>query len=87
LALDLNRLLVRQPASTFLFRVAGHHWAGQGIYDGDVAVVDRALRPKDSDLVVAVQSGNLVLCRRQRLVPQDDLWGVVTAVIHQFRRS
>lgn len=83
LALDINRLLVRHPSSTYLFRVSGHHWAAHGIYDGDVAVIDKALRAREGDLVVAWKGGEARLGRR---AGGGEVWGVVTAIIHQFRR-
>ena len=85
LALDFNRWLIKHPTSTYLFRVAGHQRADQGIYDGDVAVVDRAVQAGPGDLVVASRDGGLVVCRRHRLTPEDRQWGVVTALIHPFR--
>jgi DNA polymerase V len=85
LALDLNQLLVRHPSSTYLFRVAGHHWASQGVYDGDVAIIDRALQAKASDLIVAWRVGGSRLCRQHQLTPEDKPWGVVTAIIHKYR--
>ena len=85
LALDLNELLVRRPSSTFLFRVAGHHWAHQGVYDGDVAVIDRALQARPSDLLIAWHETGSRLCRQHQLNPEDKPWGVVTAIIHQYR--
>lgn len=86
LALDFNKLLVRHPSSTYLFRVAGHNWAALGIYDGDVAVIDRALQAGPGDLLVAWQGNALRLCRQNQLTPEDKPWGVVTAVIHQYRK-
>jgi DNA polymerase V len=85
LALDLNRLLVRQASSTYLFRVEGHSWAHQGIYDGDVAVIDRALQAHATDLLVAWRADDAVLCRQHQLAPEDRPWGVVTAIIHRYR--
>ncbi|HXE10373.1 MAG TPA: S24 family peptidase [Verrucomicrobiae bacterium] len=85
LALDLNRLLVQHPSSTYLFRVSGHHAAAESIYDGDVAVVDRLPTARRGDLVVSWQDGSLRLCRQHQLLPEDSIWGVVTAVIHQYR--
>lgn len=85
LALDLNQLLIRHPSSTYLFQVAGHHWTDQGIYDGDVAVIDRARQARPSDLLVAWRDGGSTLCRQHQLTPEDKPWGVVTAVIHQYR--
>ena len=86
LALDLNGLLVRHPSSTYLFRVAGHHWASQGVYDGDVAVIDRALQAKASDLIVSWRETGSRLVRQHQLTPEDKPWGVVTAIIHQYRQ-
>ncbi len=85
LALDLNQLLVQRPSSTYLFRITGHRWADQGIYDGDVAVIDRALQARSSDLIISWRTGGQVLCRQHQLTPEDQPWGVVTAIIHQYR--
>ena len=87
LALDINRLLVRHPSSTYLFRIGGHNWARQGLYDGDLAVIDRAVESRDRDLVIAWQDSGFVIAK-QRYLPDDaHVWGVVTAVIHQFERE
>jgi DNA polymerase V len=84
LALDLNRLLVRHPSSTYLFRISGHQWAKQGFYDGDVAVVDRAPAPKPNQLAIAWQNEGFVICRAEQLPESATFWGVITAIIHQF---
>ncbi len=86
LSLDLNRLLIRQSSSTYLFRIEGHHWADQGIYDGDVAVIDRAAQAGSSDLIIAWGDEGMVLCRQHQLTRDDTPWGVVTAIIHQYRQ-
>jgi DNA polymerase V len=84
LALDLNQLLIKHPSSTYLFRVAGHHWSDQGIYDGDVAVIDRAREPRVADMVVVWRVDGSTLCRRRQLTASDEVWGIVTAIIHQY---
>ena len=85
LALDLNQLLVKRPSSTYLFRVEGHHWADRGIYDGDIAVIDRAAQAGSSDLIVTWRDGSSVVLGQHQLDPDDQPWGVVTAVIHKYR--
>lgn len=85
LALDINTLLVRRPSSTYLFRISGHTWADQGVFDGDIAVIDRAVKPKHSDLVISWQDSGFSICRRHQLLHEEPL-GVVTAIIHQFAR-
>jgi len=84
LALDLNRLLIRQPSSTYLFRVSGHTWEEQGIFDGDLAIIDRALMPTKLDLVLTWQVAGFVLCLYQALTGEEIIWGVVSAIIHQY---
>src|ERR1700689_3616576 len=50
--LDLNQLLIRNSASTYIFRLRGNHWEQFGIFDRDVAIVDRALDPRKEYLVI-----------------------------------
>ncbi len=85
LALDLNQLLIQHPASTYLFRVAGHHWSEHGIYDGDVAIIDRALQARPTDLLVTWRVSGSTLCRQHQLTPEDKPWGVVTGILRQYR--
>ena len=85
LSLDLNQLLIRQPSSTYLFRVTGHAWADQGIFDGDIAVIDRAPQARSTDLIIAWRSTGSTILKQHQLAPDDQPWGVVTAIIHQYR--
>lgn len=85
LALDLNRLLIRQTSSTFIFRIEGHHWSDQGIYDGDIAVIDRAAQAGSSDLIIAWGDTGMILLKQHQLTPSDTPWGLITAIIHQYR--
>lgn len=87
LTLDLNRLLIRNTISTFLFRIEGHTWADQGIYDGDIAVIDRAMAPRANDLVISLESNDFRLGRLSESLPDQEPWGIVTAIIHQFQRT
>ena len=61
--LDLNRHLIKHPAATFFVRVAGDSMLGAGIHPGDILVVDRALEPQDSSVVIAVIDGELTVKR------------------------
>lgn len=62
-ALDLNDLLITHPAATFFVRVSGDSMHGAHISAGDVLVVDRAVEPKDRDIVVAVLEGEFTVKR------------------------
>lgn len=61
--LDLNRHLIKHPAATFFVRVAGDSMINAGIHPGDILVVDRALEPQDSNVVIAVIDGELTVKR------------------------
>jgi DNA polymerase V len=61
--LDINDLVVKNPASTFFVRVAGDSMTGVGIFDSDVLVVDRSKDAIDGSIVVAAVNGELVVKR------------------------
>ncbi|MDB5185321.1 MAG: peptidase [Candidatus Saccharibacteria bacterium] len=86
LALDLNALLIQHPSSTYLFRIAGHGHESYGLFDGDIAVIDRGLQPRASDLVLAWQPAGFIICLFGKLQLHDSLWGVVSTTIHQRQR-
>ena len=43
--LDLVKLLVRHPASTFFFRVGGTSMVDAEMDEGDIIIVDRGIEP------------------------------------------
>jgi DNA polymerase V len=82
--LSLDAMLVPQPNSTFYFRIAGNHWRTQGIFDGDIALVDRSKNARRNDLVVWWYNDEFAISPLYTLPDQAESWGVVTTVIHQF---
>ncbi|WP_258077068.1 LexA family protein [Xanthomonas arboricola] len=48
--LDLNRVLIRNPPATFLYRAEGWSMILAGVCDGDILVVDRSVRPIQGDM-------------------------------------
>lgn len=50
--IDLQRLLIANRPATFLVRVAGDSMVLARLFDGDLAVVDRSLTPRNGDIVV-----------------------------------
>lgn len=61
--LDLNDYLVRRKAATYMFTVKGNSMIGASIEEGDKVVVDRSLRPRHNDIVVAVGDGEYTIKR------------------------
>jgi len=66
-ALDLNQYLIQNKPATFLFTVRGDSMMGASIEDGDKVVVDKALKPKHKDIVVAVVDGEYTIKRLYQL--------------------
>lgn len=73
--LDINDLVVQNPASTFFVRVEGDSMEGAGIFSGDVLVVDRSLTPRDGSIVVAAVYGEMVV---KRLRTRDSTYILVS---------
>ena len=59
--LDLSRLCIRRPASTFLLRVEGDSMVDAGIFSGDILIVDRSLEAVAGDVVVASLDGEFTV--------------------------
>lgn len=55
--INLNDHLVTHPQATFIIKVRGLSMVDAGIFDGDLIVVNRALKPKHGCIVVAVVEG------------------------------
>lgn len=70
--IDLNRELIRHPASTFCARVAGDSMRDCGIDDGDLLIIDKALTPKEGSVAVCFVDGEFTLKRIS--IRADGIW-------------
>lgn len=61
--IDLNEHLIHDKTSTFIVRVSGHSMIQAGISDGDELIVDRAMKPVEGSVVVAILDGELTVKR------------------------
>ena len=59
--IDLNAELIHHPNSTYLMQVDSSELVGSHIIQGDIVVVDRALTPKNGDLVVVYLNGEKII--------------------------
>ena len=64
--LDINEYLVRNPVSTFFFSVEGDSMQGAEIFDGDILVVDKSIRPRHGQIVIAFVDGQRLVKRLYR---------------------
>ena len=99
--LDLARLLIKRPDSTFFVRVEGDSMVDASIQPGDLLVVDRSLEARHGDIVIARVDDEFTvkaLHRKPRLelVSRNHkktttihepflVWGVVMWVVHKAR--
>ena len=61
--LDLNERYISNPPATFFFEVKGNSMEGAGIFEGDTVIVDRAVKPKSSSIVIAAVDGEWMVKR------------------------
>lgn len=64
--LDLNRELIKNPASTFYARVSGLSMVDEGINEGDLLVIDKSIEPYDGCLAVCYIDGEFTLKRFEK---------------------
>lgn len=62
-SIDLNKELVKHPATTFYARCVGDSMKDGGIDEGDLLVVDKSLEPNEGNIVVAFVDGEFTLKR------------------------
>jgi DNA polymerase V len=55
--IDLNEVLITHPKSTYVLGVRGTSMIEAGIHEGDLLVINRALKPKHNNIVVASMDG------------------------------
>jgi DNA polymerase V len=82
--LDLNEYLVSRPSATFYIRVSGESMTGAGIFAGDILVVDRSLKAKHGNIVIAVVDNELTVKRlyhqngKIELHPENPTFPIIT---------
>ena len=59
--IDLNEQLIANPAATFMVRVEGSSMIDCGINEQDVLIVDKSLKAKDKDIILAVVDGEFTV--------------------------
>lgn len=66
--IDLNEQLIRNKPATFFMRVSGSNMINAGIYDGDIVIVDRSLKPHNGKIVIAVIDGEMMIRRYEKTI-------------------
>lgn len=63
MSLDLNRELIKNPASTFYARAKGISMIDAGIDDGDLLVIDKSVEPYNKAIAVCFIDGEFTVKR------------------------
>lgn len=69
--LDLNELMIQNPAATFFARAQGYSMINAGILPGDILVINCALEPLPDSIVVCVLNDEFTV---KRLVHDNGQW-------------
>ena len=64
--LDLIKLLVRHPSSTFFFRIGGTSMVDAEMDEGDIVIVDRSIEPYNGCSAVCYIDGEFTVKRVER---------------------
>lgn len=59
--IDLTQLLLVHPQATYFLRASGLSMIELGIFDNDILVVDRAIKPRHGHIVVAIVDGEFTV--------------------------
>lgn len=60
-AIDLNRVLIGHPESTFVVRVDGTSMIDSNVMDGDLLLVDKSVEAQEGSMCVCVLNGEFTL--------------------------
>ncbi len=64
--IDLNEQLILNKPATFFFRMNGDAMIEDGIFSGDVLIVDRSIKAVSGKIIVAILDGELLVRRLQK---------------------
>ena len=70
--IDLNRYLIKRPASTFFAKVKGNSMEGAGIYEGNLLIIDKSIEPKTEQIAVCFLDGEFTVKRIR--IEKDCIW-------------
>jgi DNA polymerase V len=59
--IDLTQMLITHAQATYFLRASGQSMVEAGIFDNDILVVDRAIKPRHNHIVVAVVDGDFTV--------------------------
>lgn len=84
--IDLNEYLVKNPSATFYVRVSGDSMKDVGIFDNDILLVDKSIKAKQGDIVIAALNGGFTVkelyLKPLSLIPHNDNYNPIVITEH-----
>jgi|TARA_B110000259_G_scaffold140219_1_gene157908 DNA polymerase V len=86
-SIDLHKELIANRDATFFVRIAGDELSYYNIWNDDVLLIDRSLKPKKNDLVLVIIDGEFRVVKFPKvfLATEFVLWGLIRYIIHYAR--
>ncbi len=75
-AVDLNKILIKNPSATFYGRVKGDSMQDLGIHNGDLLVIDKSLEPQNGKIAVCYIDGEFTM---KKIKIEDDCCWLIPA--------
>ncbi len=82
-SIDLNKVLIKNPHSTFYGKVKGDSMNGLGIDDGDLLVIDKSLEAQNGKIAVCYIDGEFLMKKiqieknRVLLIPANNKYEII----------
>ena len=76
LTIDLNKYVVKNRDATYFGRVKGTSMKDIGIYDGDLLVIDKSIKPSHNQIAVCYLDGEFTI---KRIAIENGLYWLVPA--------
>ena len=70
--IDINKELIKNPATTFFGRVRGHSMIEAGIYDNDLLIIDKSLQISNNKIAVCYIDGEFTI--KRVIIEKDCIW-------------
>ena len=65
--LDLNEHLIKHPAATVFIKATDDSMIKAGIFEGDLLIVDKSLKPHDKKVILVSYDGSMLIRRFRRI--------------------
>ena len=90
LPLSLDDILIEKKHASFLGIASGSSMEQAGIFDGDLLIADRSLKPQNMDVVIAILNGELTakywLAKERKLISANQAFkDIEISIVDDFK--